>query len=130
MAAAAAGLALAPLAPALAQDTSPDGQMQQETPMEQAQFTDEKLESFLDAAIEVQTLTESYTPRVQAAETEAEQKELVEAANTEIRGAVEEVEGITIEEYIAIGEAAQTDQALAQRITAMAQQRMPQTPEG
>ena len=129
-AAAAVSLALAPLAPALAQETANDDQTQQETQMEQAQITDDKLESFLDAAIEVQTLTESYTPRVQAAESEAEQKALVEEANAQIRGAVEEVDGITIEEYIEIGEAAQSDPGLAQRITAKAQERMPESPEG
>lgn len=128
--AAAVSLALVPLAPALAQETETEGQTQQETQMEQAQITDDKLESFLDAAIEVQTLTESYTPRVQAAESEDEQKALVEEANVQIRGAVEEVDGISIDEYIAIGEAAQSDPALAQRITAMAQERMPQSPEG
>jgi hypothetical protein len=126
---AAASLALMPLAPALAEDAA-DDRMQQETQMEQAQFTDDKLESFLDAAIEVQELTQSYTPRVQAAESEAEQQALVEEANAEIRGAVEDVEGITVEEYVAIGEAAQADPALAQRITAMAEQRVQQQPEG
>lgn len=128
--AAAIGLAFAPLAPALAQDTATDDQMQQETQMEQAQFSDDKLDSFLDAALEVQTLSESYTPRVQAAENEAEQKALVEEANTAIRGAVEDVEGITVEEYIQIGEAAQADPALAQRITAMAQEKVQPRPEG
>jgi hypothetical protein len=129
-AACAISLALAPLAPAIAQETATDEQMQQETQMEQAQFSEDKLDSFLDAALEVQTLTESYTPRVQAAENEAEQKALVEEANTAIRGAVEDVEGITIEEYIEIGEAAQADPALAQRITAMAQERVQEQPEG
>ena len=130
-AAAAVSLALAPMAPALAQETVTDDQKQQESQMEQAQFTDDKLESFLDAAIEVQTLTESYTPRVQAAENEDEQKALVEEANAQIRGAVEDVDGITIDEYIAIGEAAQSDPALAQRITTMAQQRVqPGAPQG
>jgi hypothetical protein len=104
--------------------------MQQETPMEQAQFTDDKLERFLDAAIEVQELTQDYTPRVQAAESEAEQKELVEEANAQIRGAVEDVDGLSIEEYVAIGQAAQADPALAQRITAMAEQRAREQPEG
>lgn len=92
--------------------------------MEQAQFTDEKLESFLDAALEVQNLSESVTPRVQAAESEAEQKTLIEEANAEIRGAVEDVDGMTVEEYVAIGEAAQSDPKLAQRITIIAQQRV------
>lgn len=121
--AAVASLTLAPTAPALSQETTQD-QMQQESQMEQAQYTDAKLESFLDAAVEIQTLTESFTPRVQAADTEAEQKALVEEANVQIRGAVEEVEGLTVEEYVAIGEAAQADPALAQRITAMAQERI------
>jgi hypothetical protein len=121
--AAAVALAISPITSALAQDTSDKG-LQQETQMEQAQFTEEKLESFVDAAIEVQTLTESYTPRVQAAETDAEQQAIAEEANAEIRGAIEDAEGITIEEYVAIGEAAQADPALAQRITTLAQERV------
>jgi hypothetical protein len=125
----AASLALTPLAPALAEDAA-DDRMQQETQMQQAQYTDDQLERFLEAAIEVQVLTQDYTPRVEAAESEAGQKALLDEANAQIRGAVEDVEGLTIEEYVAIGQAAQSDPALAQRITAMAEQLAQEPPEG
>lgn len=129
-AAAALGLAFVPLTPALAQDATEEDQMQPEMQMQQAEFTEDKLESFVDAAIEVQALTETYVPRVQAAETEAEQQTIAEEANAEIRGAIEDAEGITLEEYVAIGEAAQGDPALAQRITAMVEERAGEEPEG
>jgi hypothetical protein len=127
---AAAGLGAVTLSPAFAQDATTDTDTQQDTEMQQMAYSEEKLESFVDAAMEVQTLMESYTPRVQAAETEAEQQALAEEANTEIRDAISESEGITLEEYVEIGEAAQADPALAQRITAMAQERAEEQPEG
>ncbi len=127
---AAAGLGAVSLSPALAQDATTETDTQQESEMQQMAYSEEKLESFVDAAIEVQTLMESYTPRVQEAATEAEQQALAEEANTEIRDAISESEGITLEEYVEIGEAAQADPALAQRITAMAQERAEEQPEG
>jgi hypothetical protein len=127
---AAAGLGAVSLSPALAQDATTETDTQQESEMQQMAYSEEKLESFVDAAIEVQTLMESYTPRVQEAATEAEQQALAEEANTEIRDAISESEGITLEEYVEIGEAAQADPALAQRITAMAQERVEEQPEG
>ncbi len=90
---------------------------------EQLTLTEEKLDSFVDAALDVQGVTEDFAPRAEAAETDAERQELAEEANTAIRGAIEETPGITIEEYVAIGQAAQQNPELAQRITTMAQEK-------
>ena len=52
--------------------------------------------------------------------TDAERQALAEEANTAIRGAIDETPGITVEEYVAIGQAAQENPDLAQRITVLA----------
>lgn len=122
----AAFVAMMAATPTLAQDASDDTtQTDQETTMEQQlTLTEEKLESFVDAALEVQEVTETYAPRAEAAETDADRQSLAEEANVAIRGAIEETPGITIEEYVAIGQAAQQNPELAQRITVMAQERV------
>lgn len=91
----------------------------QETPI-----AEETLSRFVDAALEVQSVTESYAPRLQAATDPAEQQALVEEANGAIHAAIDATDGITVQEYVAVGEAVQQDPALAQRLTAMAQARV------
>lgn len=88
---------------------------------EELVLTEEKLSSFVDAALEVQDVTQGIAPKAEAAENDAERQALAEEANNAIRGAIEETPGITIEEYVAIGQAAQQDPDLAQLIARMAQ---------
>ncbi len=122
-AAGAAITALLTATPMLAQDASEDTTIQEDTMQEQLTLTEDKLESFVDAALDVQGVTEDFAPRAEAAENDAERQALAEEANTAIRGAIEETPGITIEEYVAIGQAAQQNPDLAQRITMMAQEK-------
>ena len=121
---AAAIAALMAVSPALAQDARDDTTTGQEKTMqEQMVLTEEKLDSFVDAALDVQGVTESFAPRAEAAENDEQRQALAEEANAAIRGAIEETPGITIEEYVAIGQAAQQNPELAQRITLMAQEK-------
>ena len=123
-AAAIAVAALTAATPLTAQDTSDEPVAgEDETMQEQLVLTEEKLDSFVDAALDVQGVTETFTPRAEAAETDAERQALAEEANTAIRGVIEETPGITVEEYVAIGQAAQQNPELAQRITTMAQEK-------
>lgn len=80
------------------------------------QFSDEKIEAFAVAALEVSKIRKSYVGQIQQAETEEQRKQLAEQATGEMVAAVEASPGITTDEYNAIIQAARTDQALAQRI--------------
>ena len=80
------------------------------------QFSDEKIESFAVAALEVSRIRDDYVARIQQAESEEQRQQLAEQATTEMVEAVESAPGITTEEYNAIIQAASEDQALSQRI--------------
>ncbi|MGR3454812.1 DUF4168 domain-containing protein [Pseudooceanicola sp.] len=127
-----AGLALAPVS-AFAQDTTaPDTDtVQQGAPettapeMQAADFTDAQLEGFIEATVKLQELQTTYLPQIEAAETDADKRALAEEARTEMTSAVEETEGLDVETYNRIGQAAQTDEELNARLVAMLQDRAP-----
>ena len=128
------GLALAPLgaAPALAQtsqdqtqsgDTAQTQTQQQSSTMASADVSDQKLQAFVDTALEVQTVQQDYRQQAESAANDEELRSIAEEANAEIVAVVESAEGMTMDEYIAISEAAQADQELMDRITAELQER-------
>jgi len=82
-----------------------------------AEYSGEKLDAFTVALLQVVDLREKYTPVLQSAESEDEQKSILEKANAEIIGAIEGTDGITVREYQEIAEAAAQDQDLSTRIT-------------
>ncbi|NYS24090.1 DUF4168 domain-containing protein [Rhodobacteraceae bacterium 2376] len=73
---------------------------------------EQKLDAFIDAAMAVAEVRDAYLATLQDAESEDEQNQIIEAANTAILEAVEETPGITVDEYIAIGDAAAADPEL------------------
>lgn len=134
-----AGLALAPVS-ALAQDTTAtapeSGTVQQSAPetaapetqvpeTQAAEFTDAQLESFIEATVKLQELQSAYLPQIEAAETDADKRALAQEARTEMTSAVEATEGLDVETYNRIGQAAQTDEDLNARLVAMLQDRAP-----
>lgn len=82
----------------------------------QTEITDAQLESFVDAAIVVNDLIEEWQPRIMAAETDEQAAQLREQANVELAQAIEATEGMTLQEYQQIGQAAQADPELSERI--------------
>jgi CBS-domain-containing membrane protein len=115
-------LAAAPLTPALAQS----GPQADPVPVQaEVQYSDSDLESFVDAAMKVMALRQTYQARLQGAVNEKQQQALVRQAQEEMKAAIVQTDGIDVPTYTAIGEAAQADDALSQRITAMFQERMP-----
>ena len=111
-AAAAATLAAAPLAPALAQQSDAAPQMQ-------ADVSDAKLDSFVVAALSVSEIAQEFEGRIQAAADDAARQSLANEAREAMIGAVEETDGITVEEYVTISEAARSDAELNQRVMDM-----------
>lgn len=79
---------------------------------------DSKIDAFIAAALAVAETREAYMAQLQAAADEAQQMEIIQAADEAILQTVENTPNITVDEYIAIGEAATTDPELAARIDA------------
>ena len=96
-------LALAPLAGAFAQ----------------AEFEEAKLESFVTAAIAVNDLIEQWGPRIEQAEDEQQAAQLREQANAEMVTAIDQTEGISVEEYQTIVQAARNDPQLSGQLQQM-----------
>ncbi|MEE4119978.1 MAG: DUF4168 domain-containing protein [Paracoccaceae bacterium] len=115
-AAAAVTLAVAPLAPALAQQSDA-------APEAPADVSDAKLDSFVVAALSVSEIAQEFEGRMQAAADDAARQSLANEAREAMIGAVEETDGITVEEYVTISEAARSDADLNQRVMDMLAER-------
>ena len=107
----AAGMTLSggALLPAQAQDGA------QETPAA-PEVTEAKLDAFVVAAVAIEDIRASYQAPMQEAADDAERQALIEEANEEMVSAIDETQGITVDEYIAINRAAREDEELQQRI--------------
>lgn len=79
-------------------------------------FGEEKLEAFVVAMLEVENIRRTYSQAVAQADDDQARAGLIEEAGAEMVQAVEETPGITLDEYNAISEAAQTDPDLAQHL--------------
>jgi prophage tail gpP-like protein len=80
------------------------------------EYSDAKLQSFVDAVLAVNAVVEQWRPQIQTAPNEADAQKMAQQANEEMRAAVAGTEGITVEEYQAIAQAAQADPQLMARI--------------
>lgn len=100
-----------------AQDAAPVPAPQSAAPAaEAAPADDAKLKSFAVAFIEVARVSQSYQPQIESAATPDDQQRLRQEAGEKMVEAVSEADGITLDEYNTIIQAAQTDPELAQRI--------------
>lgn len=77
---------------------------------------EETLRSFALATLEIQEISQTYQPQMEAAESQEQQQEIAQAANDEMVAAVEAVPGIDVDSYNAIAEAAQADPEMMQQI--------------
>ena len=84
--------------------------------------SDAQLRTFIDAATEVQSISEKWQARAASTESEEEVEEVRRQATEEMVGAVEE-KGMTVDEFNSISKAAEQDPQLKSRIVAMLQQR-------
>lgn len=90
-------------------------------------YSAEELDIFTNALLEVAEVRQKYTPLLQSAETEDQQAAIVEEANAEITQVIEETDGITLDRYTEISQAASEDQGLNQRIVKRVQDTDSQT---
>jgi hypothetical protein len=94
-------------------------------PQAQESYDEAKLESFVSAAVMVNQLVEQWTPRIQGAQDETEAAQLRDQANGELVAAIESADGISVEEYREISQAAQADPQLMARISGIFEERQP-----
>ena len=87
------------------------------------EYSDSKLQSFADAVLAVNAIVEQWRPQIQAAPSESDAEKMAQQANEEMRAAVAGTEGITVEEYQEIAQAAQADPQLMARIDQVIQER-------
>jgi hypothetical protein len=83
---------------------------------EAGEYSEQELDAFTSALLEVASVRDKYTPLLQSAETEEQKTAIVEEANAEITEVIEATDGMTIDSYLEIAEAASEDEALNQRI--------------
>ncbi|WP_011580737.1 MULTISPECIES: DUF4168 domain-containing protein [Chelativorans] len=101
-----------PSAPAATQPAAPAPNQ----PSQATSVTDEKLETFVVALAEVERIKQEYSQRLQTAGSEAEQQQIQNEAGQKMLQAVEG-KGISVDEYNQIIQTAQTDPALAERLS-------------
>ncbi len=98
--------------------SSPAAAQQAPAPGQAPAVDEDTLRSFAVATLEIQEITEAYTPQLEAADSPEEQQEIAQTANEEMVQAVEAVPGIDVDQYNAISEAAQQDPQMMQQINA------------
>ena len=93
---------------------------------QEAPISDAKLQSFVVAATKVGELIDQWTPRIAAAKTAEEKAQLKGAAQGELVQAIQSTGDLTVQEYQQIGQRAEGDQALQERIMKIVQSSAPQ----
>ena len=89
------------------------------------EYSDAKLQSFASAVMAVNAVAERWRPQIQAAPSEAHKQQMAEQANQEMRAAVDGTDGMSVDEYQRIAQAAQADTALMARIDQVFKQMAP-----
>lgn len=95
-------------APAMAQDNQ---QSQVKT-----DWSDQKIEQFVQASLAIGEAQEKWGERIQNAESQQKKRQLQQQANTQVKKAIEE-EGLTTAEYNRIYKAAEQDKDLYNELT-------------
>jgi hypothetical protein len=112
----ASALILALALPMQAQDSRP-----QQPPTQQLEPSQDQIESFASAALQVQQIRSEWQTRIQTADSAEQAKELQTQAAAEMVSAVKE-KGLTVETYRAIAAAARDNPELASRIVKLMEQ--------
>lgn len=87
----------------------------QQQPQQQPSFSDAELQTFAEAAMEIQQINQEYQPQMQQAQTPEEQQSIRDEATEKMVEAIEE-KGLSVEQYNEIASAAQSDPETAEKI--------------
>jgi len=90
----------------------------------QHDYSEKKLEAFAAAATEVNKIMFAWRGRMQQAENQEEQQQMLQQANEEIVAIVQETPNINMQEYQEIATAAGEDQALAEELRNRVREKM------
>lgn len=88
------------------------------------QFSDQQLESFVAAALELRAIRQEWGPKIQNAESEEAAKSMRSEGVDEMKAAVID-HGLKPETYNQIGQAVRNDPELQKRVTSIAQAMQP-----
>lgn len=115
------GLAATPFTVLAQQGNSPQGSVTTTTPQaaDSSQFSDSDLQKFVAASEKVAVISQDYAPKLQEVEDPSEQQKVLEEADQKMIKAVEK-EGMSVDKFLGINQAVQSDPALAQRVQKMA----------
>ena len=86
------------------------------TQVQAAQYSDSKLRSFAVAALDVREVIADWRPKIEQAEDKAAAEELRRQANGELVAAIEDAEGISVQEYQQIVKDVRSDKKLYERL--------------
>jgi outer membrane receptor for Fe3+-dicitrate len=93
------------------------------------EYSDAKLQSFASAVLAVNAVVEEWRPQIEGATSEADKQQMAEQANQQMREAVDGIEGMSVEEYQEIAQAAQGDAQLMARLDQVFKELAPAAPE-
>ncbi len=105
-------------------DMSAADSMQSETETETASYDEAEIDAFAEAVIQITEIRNSYAGELQGAEGQEEQQQIMQQANAEMQSAIEAVDGLSVDQYLEIAEAAAQDDALTKRIGESIQTKM------
>ena len=80
-----------------------------------ADFSEGQLEAYVAAVVKIQEIDKSWQPRIEGAQTSGEAAEMTREATEEMIDEVQ-AQGLSVEEYNSITQAAETDDGLYERI--------------
>lgn len=104
--------------PAPPAEEAPLAPLDLETPAPGAEFSDSQISAFAAAYVQVMQIGMSADQQIQAAASDEERMAVQMDAQQQMAAAVEGVEGLSVDDYNTILTAAQSDEALANRIQA------------
>lgn len=83
---------------------------------ENASFSDEKLRSFATAAVKLSQIRSEYQAQMGNAENDEERQALTQQTNEQMAQAVQETDGISVEEYNEIASASRSNPEVAEKV--------------
>jgi len=110
------GILMVGATPALAQDQTMQGSTQMNAQAQTPDYSDAKLDAYADSAKKISQIHASMAPKIQEAGDKEAQEKMYMQMQKEMAGAVENTDGITVQEYNMISQQAQQNPQLAQDI--------------
>ncbi len=87
-----------------------------------ADYSEGQLEAYVDAVVKIQEIDQAWQPRIEGAQTSGEAAALTREATEKMIAEVE-AQGLTVDEYNSITQAAEQDDQLYERIIALLAER-------